>query len=283
MAKSSRSKALAQFWTPPAVAEFMLEIVQFDPLWKVIDPACGEGVFLQKAAERDAGALAGVDIDPNALERARQALHPYGERVRLYCQDGLQPIDDPNPFWRGEYDLVIGNPPFAATGYRIHDPRILQRFELSSEPVDEPTDEPDEQGQLFEYREPRRRRKSAVAIEILYLERFSQLCRHGGRICIILPDGVLANRNTRYVRQWILQHHHVYAVISLPRNTFKGVETSAKTSILVLQKGRFYEKRGAHMMILEQVNPDAPFDREGNPELVSAASALRKWLQFAPY
>ncbi|MFA0741219.1 MAG: hypothetical protein DFNUSKGM_001329, partial [Candidatus Fervidibacter sacchari] len=105
-AKLQTNKTLGQFWTPPAIVEFMLELVKFDPLWKVIDPACGEGIFLLKAAERGGSMLVGVDIDPEAIERAKQLLQPYRERVRLYCQDGLEEIADENPFWRGNFDLV---------------------------------------------------------------------------------------------------------------------------------------------------------------------------------
>jgi tRNA1(Val) A37 N6-methylase TrmN6 len=49
---------------------------------------------------------------------------------------GLLPIEDPDPYWQSDYDLVIGNPPFAATGYRVRDPKILERFELAQEPAE---------------------------------------------------------------------------------------------------------------------------------------------------
>jgi adenine-specific DNA-methyltransferase len=117
-------RQLGQYWTPEVLVDFMLDIAQFQPDWKVIDPACGEGVFLKRALERGAQQVVGIDIDPETLERARENLAPYGDRVRLYLQDGLLPIEDPDPYWQSDYDLVIGNPPFAATGYRVRDPKI---------------------------------------------------------------------------------------------------------------------------------------------------------------
>jgi predicted RNA methylase len=158
-------RQLGQYWTPEVLADFMLDIAQFQPHWKVIDPACGEGVFLKRALERGAQQVVGIDIDPETLERARENLKPYGDRVRLYLQDGLLPIEDPDPYWQSDYDLVIGNPPFAATGYRVRDPKILERFELAQEPVGEPQG----QSSLFESDEYRpKRRKPSVAIEVLF-------------------------------------------------------------------------------------------------------------------
>ena len=70
----------------------------------------------------------------------------------------------------------------------------------------------------------------------------------GGRLLIVLPDGVLCNSSDRYVREYIMgkkdeatgQFHGgkaiVKAVISLPSDTFKLSGTGAKTSILYLQK-----------------------------------------------
>lgn len=83
---------------------------------------------------------------------------------------------------------------------------------------------------------------------VLFIDRCLQLLKPGGRLLIILPDGVLCNSGDRYVREYIMgkkdektgQFHGgkaiVKAVISLPADTFKLSGTGAKTSILYLQK-----------------------------------------------
>jgi len=75
-------------------------------------------------------------------------------------------------------------------------------------------------------------------IEVLFIERFLQLAKPGGWIAIIIPDGILANSNLHYVREFIAQKTKVLAIVALPRDAFKQVGTSAKTSILFLQKYR---------------------------------------------
>ena len=83
---------------------------------------------------------------------------------------------------------------------------------------------------------------------ILFLDRCLQLLKPGGRLMIILPDGVLCNSGDQYVREYIMgrkdpetgEFHGgkaiVKAVLSLPSDTFKLSGTGAKTSILYLQK-----------------------------------------------
>ena len=80
-------------------------------------------------------------------------------------------------------------------------------------------------------------------IEILFLERFIQLTKPDGWIAIIIPDGILTNSNSHYVREFISQKAKVEAIISLPRDAFKNVGTSAKTSILFLKKYKDQEKK----------------------------------------
>lgn len=271
-------KKLGQFWTPPVVVEFMLELVGFDPLWKVIDPACGEGIFLLKAVERGCCAVAGVDIDPKAVEQAREVLRDHLGRVRLYCQDGLDPIEDDNAFWRGDYDLVIGNPPFAATGYRVREPEVLKRFELAYVKVSEETVEVSGQNRLFEVSVERKRQKPSQAIEVLFLERFVQLCKQGGKVCIILPEGIFANSSLRHVREWLVKNFTIHAIIGLPRETFKAVGTTAKTAILYLEKKSPPEGHKVFLAEVSQVNVNgtASLSHADNPQLMEILDCWRK-------
>jgi len=83
---------------------------------------------------------------------------------------------------------------------------------------------------------------------VLFIDRCLQLLKPGGRLMIVLPDGVLCNSGDRYVREYMMGKKDektgqfvggkaiVKAVISLPSDCFKLSGTGAKTSILYLQK-----------------------------------------------
>ena len=86
---------------------------------------------------------------------------------------------------------------------------------------------------------------------VLFIDRCLQLLRPGGRLLIVLPDGVLCNSGDRYVREYIMGKKDeitgqfvggkaiVKAVLSLPADTFKLSGTGAKTSVLYLRLHRF--------------------------------------------
>ena len=89
---------------------------------------------------------------------------------------------------------------------------------------------------------------SSIDQAVLFIDRCLQLLKPGGRLFIILPDGILCNSGERYVREYIMGKKDdqtgqylggkaiVKAVISLPSDTFKLSGTGAKTSVLYLQK-----------------------------------------------
>jgi len=80
------------------------------------------------------------------------------------------------------------------------------------------------------------KRLSTFPIEILFAERFVQLCKPNGIVAAILPDGIFASAKTQAFRSWLAEHGELKAVISLPQDLFTGVGAKAKTSILVMRK-----------------------------------------------
>jgi len=103
--KPSEGSGPAPYHRPVMVAE-VLDLLAVQPGGRYLDGTVGEGGHAQAILEASApdGRLLGLDLDPLALERARQRLAPFGERVRLvrasYArmgevarQEGFAPVD----------------------------------------------------------------------------------------------------------------------------------------------------------------------------------------------
>lgn len=72
--------------------------------------------------------------------------------------------------------------------------------------------------------------------ELLFIERAVQLLKPGtGRVAIVLPNGILNNPGTAYVRQWILEHTQVLAVVDMNRDLFQP-KNDTQTSIVVMRR-----------------------------------------------
>lgn len=125
-------KQRGAFFTPYAIADFMsgwaLAGAKDDP--QILDPTCGEGVFLLAAAEHlrargldeDAvgAALHGVDLHDASLQETRQLLADAGDTAHLLTGDFFEQstpaqLDGDLPWM----DAIVGNPPFV----RYHEHR----------------------------------------------------------------------------------------------------------------------------------------------------------------
>jgi len=199
-----RKKVLGQFFTPPQLAAWMVEVsLSFlrRREW-MLDPACGEGVFLEPALAYGFSQVEGVEMDPSVFARGAERLG-NAPGVWLRQANALDLL----PELEGRFDLVATNPPFSAKYGRLKEARHLERFELG-------------------------KGRRSEAIEVLFLELSVRALREDGVLAIVLPEGLFANLPYRRVREWLFRHTTPMAIVSLSRRFFP-----AKTCVLFARKG----------------------------------------------
>lgn len=290
--EKKRRQDLGIFYTRPEIVDFMYDILL---VWKekedrdagrwnahkpkhypsVIDPACGEGIFLKKAIERGFTKpewVFGMDIDEEVVDKwpaisLLEAFDNDEEKLRAHFlhQNGLLPIRweqhkdkhygklKKEDIKNEQFNLVVGNPPYGGIGvdFSIHSADAIElleslgRFRIFAFKSNGKKRNGDVAPGLFDklvaeptatYSAVGPKTAQSMPIEVLFIERFVHLCKEGGWIAVIIPDGILANSNMHYVRTFITENAKVEAIISLPRDAFKHGGTSAKTSILFLKK-----------------------------------------------
>jgi hypothetical protein len=128
-----RRRELGQFFTSPDVAGFiwdLLEVIhgkRFHTHTRLIDPACGEGVFLRVGHEHGrlpAKSLFGADIDEALAPGWRQ--DPLLRDANVVVANGL--LDNPTSgIVEGAFHIAAGNPPFSGKGLRDL-LRLLEEF-----------------------------------------------------------------------------------------------------------------------------------------------------------
>jgi type I restriction-modification system DNA methylase subunit len=293
--EKKRKQDLGIFYTRPEIVDFIYDVLL---VWKekedketkrweshkpkhypsIIDPSCGEGIFLKKAIERNftkAEWVFGMDIDEEVVDRwpSISLLEAFDNdeaklKAHFFHQNGLVPIEweqhkgqyygklKKEDIKNSQFNLVIGNPPYGGIGVDLSNHPTAEGLKLL---------ETLRSFQVFNYKNKKRnngnggnssaglfdslvaetsvtystvkpKEAESLPIEVLFVERFIQLCKEGGWIAVIIPDGILANSNMHYVKEFISETTKVEAIVSLPRDAFKHVGTSAKTSILFLKK-----------------------------------------------
>ena len=102
--QAARRLELGQWFTPPEVADLALALAlpgQREQL-RLLDPACGDGVFLARARVAGCTNLVGIELDPEAAAAARAAVP--GARIAQGDLFDLEPDQG--------FDVVVGNPPY---------------------------------------------------------------------------------------------------------------------------------------------------------------------------
>lgn len=258
-----------QFFTPRNIIKCMVEMLDPDENTRVLDPACGSGGFLvmvldhvrhkvvkrlypeldelhleaklntpevndltREYAEK---MIFGFDFDPDLKKAARMNMvmagdghsnifnvnsldYPHGDKpdvskIAPAVMHSIQNSADKDFNFataddnaQGKFDMIFTNPPFGA---KVEvDPAIIERagYELQSN-----------------------------APEVLFIEQCYRFLKPGGKMAIVLPDGILGNPNMEQTRIWILRHFKLLASVDLPVETFLP-QVGVQASLLFLQK-----------------------------------------------
>lgn len=161
---------------------------------------------------------------------------------------------------QGKFDMIFTNPPFGA---KVEvDVEIARRYALNSN-----------------------------APEVLFIEACYNFLKPGGKMGIVLPDGILGNPNTESVRKWILENFKLLASVDLPVETFLP-QVGVQASLLFLQKKTAEEllipldkeDYDVFMAIVEQVGKDrrgVPIYKKDEDGAEILFAHEKKWLTYA--
>jgi len=249
-----------EFFTPTPVIELAIKILDPKDDEKLIDPACGSGGFLVETMkwvknkfiqERSElgnkineylkdyahAYICGIDINPDLTRVAKMhmilyddghtgiftanSLLPFNQLVSIAEKSGVALSLRPKP---NSFDIVMTNPPFGTKG-KITDKKILETFDLGHKWIKEK-----------EGWKKTNKLLDGQAPEVLFIERCLQLLKEGGRMAIVLPDGIFENPSQEYIREFIKSKAKLLAVVKLPPGTFIPYGTGINASLLFLQK-----------------------------------------------
>lgn len=243
-----------QFFTPRNVVKMCVKMLDPQPGNKVIDPACGSGGFLIEVLShlngKGAFDIFGIDkeVDLVKISKAYMAIVGNGHS-NIFCADSLYPQSWPKKMKDvikdNSFDIVLTNPPFGAKIY-IDDKKILANFKLAHKWIK------DKNGEWKITKETVKQ-----VPQILFIERCLQLLKPGGKMAIVLPDGLFGNPSDSYIWRYILDEARILAIVSLPPETFLP-STHTKTSVLFLEKKTSNDTKDypIFMAIAEKVGHD---------------------------
>lgn len=281
-----------QYFTPRPIIEFAVKMMKPEHDWDVLDPACGSGGFLlhaldymRKQADEfcDKGSvehynywhdfaakhLYGIEINDEIARVAKMNMivHDDGHTnvISFDALDSIEKMHDHNlKFGKNKFDLILTNPPFGATISKAEKP-YLSNYILGKTK--------DAKG-----KEKDRPRQSS---EILFIERIWEFLKPGtGKAAIVLPDGVLTNSSSQYVRDFILEKFQLLAVVSLPQHAFAHFGAGVKASIIFVRKRKANEQPDENEAIFMAAPELIGYDATGRETESQFGEIIQKYKKF---
>ena len=266
---------MGQYFTPKTVISLCVGLLAPTVRDVVVDPFCGSGHFLTAALDhvRSVGGysdkqfhefafsrLHGLEKSDRMVRIAMTDMRLHGDgHSNIRCVDSLLPFANYADLYPDTFDIVATNPPFG---------------------VDLPKEALSELGP-FNILDAFRSSASSVSLEIVAIERCLSLLRAGGRMAIVLPDGILSNRSNGHVREWVKREAAIRAIISLPIETFTPFGANIKTSVLILRKHQVGEDRSRQYNVFLADIKSIGHDASGRPTECDDFERLRS--EFADF
>jgi type I restriction enzyme M protein len=226
---------------------------QFDDIQATLDHD-RPGSRLWKLANR---CIFGTDANDRMARTSKMNMIMHGDgHGGVHYHDGFLNV---NGIFEGRFDIVLTNPPFGANvepSDVVHESdakvsgeaekRYIEEFgalytdaqarvhAAAGDPIASLFELP--KGNGTERERDKRAKLGKIKTEILFIERCLSLLRPGGRLGIVLPEGIFNNPSLNYVREFCENRAFIRAVVSLPQETFFSSGASVKASLLFLQK-----------------------------------------------
>ncbi len=208
-----------EYYTPRAVTQFMVDMVNPQLGESILDPACGTGGFLtctidhlkdqiNNPKDRDVvqKSIRGIEKKPLPHLLCTTNLMLHGFDLPVVRRDNL--LSKPYADWgtNDKLDIILTNPPFGGV---------------------------EEDGTETNFPAKFRTKETAD----LFLALIIKLLKNNGRCAVVLPDGTLFGEGVKTrIKEELLEKCNLHTIVRLPNGVFNPY-TSIKTNMLFFDKG----------------------------------------------
>lgn len=192
----------------------------------------------------------GTDANPRMARTAKMNMIMHGDgHGGVHHHDGLLNV---NGIWDGRFDVILTNPPFGS--------RVDKEIKITE--ADRFTDEAKIDAYIKRYGEEYRNALKQVndhigealieqfgvgklsgLTEVLFIDRCINLLKPGGRLGIVLPEGVLNGTNLQRVRDYFEGRAKILLIVSIPQEVFMAAGATVKPSLMFFKRFTEEEER----------------------------------------
>ena len=185
----------------------------------------------------------GTDANPRMARTSKMNMIMHGDgHGGVHHHNGLLNV---NGIFEGRFDVILTNPPFGQNvdknqiitdADKFTDEEMKKKYKKKyGKAYDEALRQVDEHLgmkllSLYDLG------STSTLTEVLFMERCLHLLKKGGRMGMVLPEGVLNNKNLQTVREYFEGRAKLILICSIPQDVFIAAGATVKPSLVFMRK-----------------------------------------------
>ena len=210
-----------------------------DKMQAALNTELDTGIEGSRMYQLSRNCIYGTDANPRMARTSKMNMIMHGDgHGGVHHHDGLLNV---NGIFEERFDVILTNPPFGQN---------VDRGQLISE-ADKFTDEEMKKKYGAAYDEALKQvddhigesllslydlGNTSTLTEVLFMERCLRLLKKGGRMGMVLPEGVLNNKNLQAVREYFEGKAKIILICSIPQDVFIAAGATVKPSLVFMRR-----------------------------------------------
>lgn len=250
----SKQKLQGVYYTPPQLAYSIANLFATQNLHTVLEPSCGDGVFLdglQRSGCLNRTNVDAVEISVGEAQKVQTRYQEY-ENVHVFQEDFFAFYNRVRN--QKQYDLILGNPPYIRYHYLTEEQKKQQSNILVSNGM---------------------KANKLVNAWVVFLVACASLLSENGKIAFVLPADVLQVSYAENLRGFLSEQFAKITLITFEQLVFQGI--TQEVIVLIGEKGK--EKQGIRMIEIKRPDELSTIDFQNN-DFCQTQYTSGKWTEY---
>lgn len=237
---SSEQKLRGAYYTPLQLADAMVELFASQNISTVLEPSCGDGVFLDALQNLNllnrVDKLTAVEIEPDEAEKVRDRYSEF-EQIEVCTEDFFDFYN--RVLGKEQYDLILGNPPYIRYQYLKESQRERQSQILTSHGM---------------------KANKLINAWVAFIVACVQLLSEKGKIAFVIPAEILQVAYAEDLRLYLANNLAKITLITFEQLVFPDIEQ--EVIVFIGEKGE--EEKGIRIIEMNDLSGFAQLDLSQN-------------------
>ena len=214
-----------------------------DKMQAALNTELDTGIEGSRMYQLSRNCIYGTDANPRMARTSKMNMIMHGDgHGGVHHHDGLLNV---NGIFEERFDVILTNPPFGqnvdrgqliSEADKFTDEEMKKKYKKKyGAAYDEALKQVDEhigESLLSLYVLG----NTSTLTEVLFMERCLRLLKKGGRMGMVLPEGVLNNKNLQAVREYFEGKAKIILICSIPQDVFIAAGATVKPSLVFMRR-----------------------------------------------